>query len=113
MTPSEQSRADAMADAETLRLFQASQPLPLDDFDWLPYPEMGALRCAVDLNLWARGHFYETERAIVDDAVWIVAAIAAGLLFVTVVFRIVRRVRRVRAGEPVRPPLEDDEEERE
>lgn len=43
--------------------------------------------------------------AVLDDRVWIVVGIGTAGLFVLVVFRIVRRIRRVRAGEPVRPPL--------
>jgi hypothetical protein len=48
MTSSEQARADAMADAETLRLWAASRPMPIDDFDWFAYPaEVAVLRCVV------------------------------------------------------------------
>lgn len=49
--------------------------------------------------------------AVVADGVWIGAAIGVGLLFVVVVYRIARRVRRVRAGEPVRPPDETPDDD--
>lgn len=65
--------ADAVADAETLRLF-VRDPYPPHLLLRVLAPDayavpVGALRCGVDLDLWKRGHFYETERALVDDAV--------------------------------------------
>jgi len=78
MTPSEQARADAMADAETLRAFQRDPYPPnflIRTFAPNAYAtECGALRCGVDASLWARGHFYETERALVDDATHVARA---------------------------------------
>ncbi|MGN0063481.1 MAG: DUF6049 family protein [Nocardioides sp.] len=47
--------------------------------------------------------------SIISDKVWGALATAAGLLFVTVTYRIVRRIRGVRAGDPVRPPLPGDD----
>jgi len=46
--------ADALADAETLR--RISDGLPL--------------RCTYTASLWARGHFYETEDALVWDGIF-------------------------------------------
>lgn len=43
--------------------------------------------------------------SIISERVWVVVGGGAALLFVAVLYRIVRRIRRVRAGEPVRPPL--------
>ncbi len=51
--------------------------------------------------------------AVVADGFWIVAAVGAGLLFIMVVYRIARRVKDVRAGEPVRPPVWESEPETE
>lgn len=64
--------ADALADAETLRAFQRD-PYPPNFLLRTLAPdayatEHGALRCGVSADLWARGHFYETEWALVDDA---------------------------------------------
>ena len=74
MTPSERGmgRADAMADAETLRAFQR-YPFPPSFLLRTLAPEaygvdVGALRCGISTDLWARGHFYETEAELVDDA---------------------------------------------
>ena len=45
--------------------------------------------------------------SIISDKVWGALAAGAIVLFVAVTYRIVRRIRRVRSGDPVRPPLPD------
>ena len=72
MTKSEQSRSDALADAETLRVFvRDCYPPHLLTRLFAPDEyrvDCGALRCAISPELWQRGHFYEAEDALVDDA---------------------------------------------
>ena len=64
--------ADALADAETLRNYQRD-PFPPNLLLRVLAPDaydvpVDALRCGVYLPLWERGHFYETERLLVEDA---------------------------------------------
>ena len=60
--------AQAMADAEQLRVAVRGQPEPIDDWDCVPTPDYSALRCGIDEQLWARGVFHETAYGLVTDA---------------------------------------------
>lgn len=72
--PDQMPAKDALADAETLRAF-VRDPHPPHLLLRVLAPDAyavdpRALRCGVDAALWKRGHFYETEGALVDDATW-------------------------------------------